>query len=311
MITSAIVLLVELVLLLVVIAAVLLYVLQDRLLYMPVIPWSSLSFRLPEDNPDQVMTTPDVLGIEFESIMIDTADVDVQLHAWFLRNKAEHRDDMPTVIFFHGNAGNIGHRLPFADDLMELTECNLVLVEYRGYGHSGGEPTEEALISDAEYVLDFVLNHQDVNPNNCFIFGRSVGAAVAIGLCEKLETEGKENPLRGLIIENTFLSVPKLVRDKLKHAFEGGEDVWDVVTRYTVTLQWENASRIKKIPFNLPVLFLSAELDEIVPRAHMVELFVLSNAEDKKLITIRGGDHNMSWVRSGYMPEVRNFLKTH
>jgi pimeloyl-ACP methyl ester carboxylesterase len=78
-----------------------------------------------------------------------------RIHSWFIRwnqgfDSLEEHSRTPTIIYFHGNAGNISHRLKNASDLYKILQCNILLVEYRGYGISEGSPSEKGLNYDAE-----------------------------------------------------------------------------------------------------------------------------------------------------------------
>jgi len=84
----------------------------------------------------------------------------------------------PTIIYFHGNAGNISHRLHTVKDLYKHVKCNILLVSYRGYGQSEGSPSEHGLICDAEAALNFIYERKDINHDKVFVFGRSLGGAV-------------------------------------------------------------------------------------------------------------------------------------
>ena len=92
---------------------------------------------------------------------------------------------VPTVLYLHGNAGNIGHRLVNVQGLYNSIGCNVALVEYRGYGRSEGTPSEEGLCMDAQAALDFLLTRSDINTEKILVFGRSLGGAVAIDLATR------------------------------------------------------------------------------------------------------------------------------
>jgi abhydrolase domain-containing protein 13 len=112
------------------------------------------------------------------------------------------------MIFWHGNAGNIGHRLPIAKVLAEELGYTVFFAEYRGYGLSSGEPNEKGLNIDAQTALDYVRGRDDLKYNKIVIFGQSLGGAVAVTLVEKNQQNGD---IKGLILENTFLSIRTLI----------------------------------------------------------------------------------------------------
>lgn len=170
-----------------------------HIIYMPNMPSEDLKF--PECNPIG-FKSPDEYGYDFENIEVTTKD-GVKLMGWFIKQKKP--EECPTVIFFHGNAGNIGNRLPNMQYMFERNKVNLVIVGYRGYGHSEGSPSEEGLQLDAEAVLDWTLNCEQVDRSKVFIFGRSLGGAISIYLCSK-----RQKDVCGLVVENSFISIRKL-----------------------------------------------------------------------------------------------------
>ena len=109
---------------------------------------------------------------------------------------------------FHGNAGNIGHRVPIARMLEENVGCNVLMLEYRGYGLSTGTPDEKGLMIDAQTGLDWIRQQEKSNSPRVVIYGQSLGGAVAIQLVAKNRHTGD---IVGLILENTFLSIPKMI----------------------------------------------------------------------------------------------------
>ena len=113
-----------------------------------------------------------------------------------------------TIMMFHGNAGNIGHRVPIARVLEENVGCNILLLEYRGYGLSSGTPNEEGLMIDAQAGLDYIRKSDETKDNRIIIYGQSLGGAVAIQLVAQNEKAGD---IVGLILENTFLSIRKMI----------------------------------------------------------------------------------------------------
>ena len=84
----------------------------------------------------------------------------------------------PTVLYFHGNAGNIGHRLMNVKGFVQMLGCNVCLLEYRGYGHSDGTPSEDGLYMDAQAALDYLVGRPDVDQRKIIVFGRSLGKCI-------------------------------------------------------------------------------------------------------------------------------------
>ena len=174
---------------------------QDSILYHPNSP--SAELRYPENMPAG-LRNPKERGMDYENCEIVTRDK-VKLHAWFIKANPNPRL-CRTMIFLHGNAGNVGSRLPNLEVLVKQLNMNIVILAYRGYGNSQGVPSEEGLYLDAEATLDFVLSHEQIDHTRVFVFGRSLGGAVAANLANK-----HMNRIRGLILENTFTSIPCMV----------------------------------------------------------------------------------------------------
>ncbi|KAJ1498678.1 hypothetical protein HMI56_004846, partial [Coelomomyces lativittatus] len=108
-----------------------------------------------------------------------------------------------TVLFFHGNAGNIGHRLPIAKGLVQSLHCNVFMLSYRGYGKSEGTPDEAGLQLDAQAALVYLTSHPILKSVPIYVMGQSIGGAVALHLVANQPSQ----QVHGLILENTFLSL--------------------------------------------------------------------------------------------------------
>uniref|UniRef100_A0A3Q3FQP1 Abhydrolase domain containing 13 n=1 Tax=Labrus bergylta TaxID=56723 RepID=A0A3Q3FQP1_9LABR len=153
-----------------------LYKFQDVLLYFPDQPSSSRLY------------VPMPTGIPHENVYIRTKD-GVKLNLILLSPTSS---SPPTILYFHGNAGNIGHRVPNALLMLVNLKANVVLVDYRGYGKSEGEPSEDGLYLDAEATLDYVMTRPDLDKTKVVLFGLNPHRVAAI------------------VVENTFLSIPHM-----------------------------------------------------------------------------------------------------
>ncbi|KAB8336689.1 hypothetical protein FH972_021000 [Carpinus fangiana] len=233
-----------------------------------------------------------------EEHFIPTPDGEV-LHGYLLKpgNKSAYgrNNDSITILMFHGNAGNIGHRLPVAGVMDINVRCNILMLEYRGYGKSTGTPDEKGLNIDAQAGLDFIRNRQDLHKTKIIVYGQSLGGAVAIQLVARNLGAGDIN---GMILENTFLSMRKLIPSALPPA------------KYLASLchqLWPSDETLPAID-NIPILFLSGEQDEIVPPSHMVRLYELCTAEHKRIRTFPTGTHNNTVAMAGYFDTVSEFI---
>lgn len=233
---------------------------------------------------------------DYEELIIPTSDGE-KLSAFYLRGPLGSRGRVSkvTVLMFHGNAGNIGHRLPIARMLINCTGCNVFMLEYRGYGLSTGEPDEAGLTLDAQTALDYLRERAETQDHKLIIYGQSLGGAVGIKLAAKNQHGGD---IHGLIIENTFLSMRKLIPSVIPPA------------KYLTLLchqVWPSDATIPSIT-EVPILFLSGLQDEIVPPTHMRQLYELSTAPTKIWKPLPGGDHNSSVLEEGYFETIADFV---
>ena len=109
---------------------------------------------------------------------------------------------------FHGNAGNIGHRVPIAIKLQEDLGCYIFMLEYRGYGYSTGTPNEQGLMVDAQRALEYIRECPELKDTKVVVYGQSLGGAVGIQLVARNQDDGL---IAGLILENTFTSMRKMI----------------------------------------------------------------------------------------------------
>lgn len=153
---------------------------------------------------------PSQFGIsDFEELQIPTPDNE-SLHAFLIRpsNRNLGRSRNTTILMFHGNAGNIGYRLPIAKVLSEDIGCHVLMLQYRGYGLSTGTPNEKGLMIDAQVGLDYVRERHELSETNIVLYGQSLGGAVSIALASSNHDKGD---IKALILENTFTSIRKLI----------------------------------------------------------------------------------------------------
>jgi fermentation-respiration switch protein FrsA (DUF1100 family) len=150
---------------------------------------------------------PSQFGIaDFEELFIPTPDGE-SLSAFLIRANKQHARNV-TILMFHGNAGNIGYRLPIAKILGDDLRCNVLMLQYRGYGLSSGNPNEKGLNIDAQTGLDYIRQRHDLRGTRIVIYGQSIGGAVAIGLAARNQKQGD---VAGIVLENTFTSIKKLI----------------------------------------------------------------------------------------------------
>ena len=248
-----------------------------------------------KENPMN-FRSPSEIGLSHKEVRIKTKD-NLTLYGWFMYKG----NNKKTFIYFHENAGNIGFRIPFSEFLIRQLHVNVLVVGYRGYGYSEGEPTESGIMMDAEAIVDYVFNKETeitefIDKSNVYIFGRSLGGAVALYISEKLKPS-----IKGLILENTFSSMG----DMVDHIFP----YLRRVKYFLLRNKWPSKERIKNLKY--PIFFISSEKDEIVPSGHMEELYTMaSKAAFKQKFVIIGGTHNDSWNRviDAYVDQLQTFM---
>ncbi|KAF1998066.1 BEM46 family protein-like protein [Amniculicola lignicola CBS 123094] len=262
----------------------LLYFKQNELIY-------------PRNFPPDARTSvprPSQFGItDHEELFIPTLDGE-SLSAFYIRANKQHARNI-TILMFHGNAGNIGYRLPIAKILQHDLGCNVLMLQYRGYGLSSGTPNEKGLMIDAQTGLDYIRQRSELRGTRIILYGQSLGGAVSIALASR---NLKQGDLAGLILENTFLSIKKLIPSAFPPA------------RYLAPLChqiWPSEELLPQIT-KIPILFLSGLRDEIVPASQMAQLFKVCRAETKIWKEFPQGSHNDTVAEPGYFTYIDDFL---
>lgn len=216
--------------------------------------------------------TPADYGLDYESVDFATDD-GLTLNGWWVPAV----DERAVLLFFHGNAGNIGDRLESIAIFLRLG-ITVFIVDYRGYGRSEGSPSEQGTYRDARASWRYLTIERGVDPSRIVVFGRSLGAAVATGLVT-------DRTPKALILESAFTSVP----DMAARLFP-----W-LPVRYVLGMRYDNLKRIGEI--DCPLLVVHSRDDEIIPFEHGRRLFEAA-AEPKEFLQIRHG-HNDGFVLSG------------
>ncbi len=225
--------------------------------------------------PDrELVTTPAMMRLEYEEVFFSAAD-STQLHGWYLPGDP----GKPLVVFCHGNAGNISHRV---DNLRLLRQLGLsvFIISYRGYGRSEGTPSEEGTYSDMRGALAW-LKDRGWTANRMIYFGRSVGAGVALQLA-------LEQPPGALVLESPFTSVPAMGR--LHYSLLWTLGGWALDARY------DNLEKIGRL--QSPLLVFHGDRDDIVPHRMGKDLFDRA-PRPKSFYSIAGAGHNNTYGIGG------------
>jgi fermentation-respiration switch protein FrsA (DUF1100 family) len=229
--------------------------------------------------------TPSDLHLNYEEVYFHTDD-GKKLHGWFFPQQGE----FPVILFCHGNAGNISHRL---DNVQHLLKQNLqvFIFDYRGYGKSSGRPSEKGLYQDGLAAYNHLIEERHLRPGQIVIFGRSLGAAVAIEV-------GLQKEVRSVIIESAFTSTKDMART-----------IWLFsLFSYLMPANFDNQKKIAGL--DVPKLFIHSEGDEIVPFSMGQKLFETAMAP-KYFLPLRGAGHNDTYVVGGdkYFRTIATFAK--
>ena len=238
----------------------LMYFAQDSLIYYHNFPQRTVS------------ADPSSVGLAFEDLNLETED-GVRIHAWYVPADSPRG----SVIFFHGNAGNIGDRLDTVRILNALG-VNALIVEYRGYGRSTGQPGEAGTYLDARAAWDYMTQVRDVPAREIVVFGRSLGSAVAAWLAA-------EHQPAGLILESGFTSVPDL----------GAELYPWLPVRLLSRYRYDTRAQLGRV--HVPVLVAHSPQDEVIPYEHGRALFAA--APDSSRFLEMSGPHGDGFVRTG------------
>ncbi|MET0071124.1 MAG: alpha/beta hydrolase [Candidatus Thiodiazotropha sp.] len=246
-------------LLLLLLFALYLYLNQTNLIHLPDIPGRELG------------ATPERLGLGYENVTLVTEDR-VKLDGWYI----PHHAPRATLLFFHGNAGNISHRLE-SIALFNSLGLSVLAIDYRGYGRSEGRPSEEGIYRDAETAWRYLREERGIPGRQILLFGRSLGGAVAAYLAAK-------QTALGVVLESTFTSVPDMAAELYP---------W-LPVRWLARYHYDSGERMAAI--RIPVMIIHSRDDEIIPFDHGRMLYDRA-AEPKRFLEL-SGDHNYGFMQN-------------
>lgn len=223
-----------------------------------------------------IFQTPADVGLEFEDLYFASAD-GVRLNGWYI----PHPNAELTLLWCHGNAGNISHRVQNIRLLHDRIGINIFIFDYRGYGRSEGSISEAGTYLDGFAAAELLRERYRLQPSQMIVFGRSLGAAVAAELATRIETVA-------LVLESPFVSVPEMARAVFPLLPVG---------RFLST-QYNTVEKVRRLKTPTPVFVLHGERDEIVPFAQGRKVFEAA-AEPKRFYAIRGAGHNDTYMVGG------------
>ena len=236
----------------------------------------SFEWRLMFFPTKSIDLTPADLGARYEDVYFRTGDGE-ELNGWFVpAPTGESVSPNHTILWFHGNGGNLSHR---ASDVLWMNrrlKTNVFIFDYRGYGRSTGSPTEEGVYQDSRAALAYLTSRDDVDLSKVVFLGRSLGTAVAIELAKEMSKEG---PLAGIILISPFTNTRDMgrVHNRLNPF------------RFLVPNRLNSLERIPDV--RGPLLIVHGDRDRTIPLKLAQTLFAAAN-EPKTFHLWRGADHN-------------------
>ena len=232
--------------------------------------------------------TPEDIGLVYEDVFFSTPD-GVKLHGWYVPAESD-----VTLLWFHGNAGNLSNRLEHMLLSHIILEVNIFIFDYRGYGLSEGAASESGTYVDGEAAVKYLRDYRGVDTEEQLIlYGHSLGGAVAVEIARR-------NPSRGLIVESTFTSVKDMAKSLYPYLPSS------IVTSL---MQAEYDSLSKIAGARAPVMVIHGDEDTTVPLAEGRALYEAAR-QPKRIYTVEGAAHNDVYAIGGerYFEAIRRFI---
>ncbi len=246
--------------------------------YIRYFEYKSLYFPMKE-----IEITPSDVGLSYEDVYFQAED-GVKINAWFVPAK----DSRFTLLFSHGNGGNISHRV---EKIVMLNQLGLdvFIFDYRGYGRSSGRSSEKGFYEDMDAAYDYLVTKKNIQSEHIIPYGESLGGPVALELSRKKK-------VRAVITESTFTSTMDMARA-----------LYPIFPSFLMSEKFDAFSKIKNV--KVPKLIIHSKNDDIVPFNLSLKLF--NAAPDPKTHLILIGSHNSAYVDSKetYLSGIRGFLR--
>jgi fermentation-respiration switch protein FrsA (DUF1100 family) len=249
------------------------YVFQSHLVFFP-------------GDGRELIATPSRIGLSYEDLYLETTD-DIGLHGWFI----PATEPRGTVLFLHGNAGNISHRL---DSVLMFYRLgyNMLIFDYRGYGNSSGTPTEQGTYRDADAAWRYLTEQRQIPSCSIVLYGESLGGAVAAWVAIHQKPAA-------LVIASGFTSVPDLAEKFYPF----------LPVRWLARIRYDTRKYLRSV--SAPVLITHSPEDDIIPFEHGRALFAAANPP-KQFLELAGG-HNDGFIfmRESWVKVLGDFLGKH
>lgn len=231
-------------------------------------------------HPDTTLKSPQDYGVQAQIVKLHTQDGET-LTAWSMSASAK----MPTIVYLHGNAGNLGSRHEVFN-AYHAAGFGVFALEWRGYGDSTGEPSEEGFYEDARTALRY-LHQQGIRQEQVILYGESIGTGAAVQMATEIDA-------KGLVLEAPFTSLWQ----------RAAEIYWYLPVKYLVLDRYDSLSKIKQV--TEPLLIFHNTVDRVVPVHHGKALYEAAN-EPKKLNLVEHHGH-VSFDRPWVAQQMQQFL---
>lgn len=212
-----------------------------------------------------------------------------KLHAWYFQNPDKNA---PVILFSHGNAGNIGHRLMLAKCLLDAG-ASVFLFDYRSFGKSEGTKNLQGIADDSRAAYDYLVVNRKIPTNKVVLYGESIGGGPTCDLASKVQAGG-------VILDSTFTSLLHVAKKKVAFFNIYPDFLQPIPAMNNISvLQGKHA----------PLLIIHGQLDEVIPISEANENFQ-SASDPKRLLTLPNSTHN--WKEPDfplYVKGVHEFLK--
>jgi pimeloyl-ACP methyl ester carboxylesterase len=220
-------------------------------------------------------------------------DADTRLHGWFFHALAAARPAAATVLYFHGNGGNLSGGVWIAERLA-MNCFDVLIFDYRGYGRSDGQMTDErALFADADAAYDYLVRERQVRPSQLALYGQSLGTTAAVDVASR-KTCG------ALVLESGLTSASDMASALLP---------W--LPRLLHPLgrnRFDSLHKLQRV--HCPVLITHGDQDQLIPVEQGQALFAHA-PEPKKLLIVRGADHALArFGGDSYLDSVAAFIRS-
>jgi len=239
----------------------------------------------PADAGNWSPAPPSLHAVDLELSAADGTPI----HAWWCPPPGWD-ESQGAILYFHGNAGNLSHRGPIVLEWQKSLNQAVLIVDYAGYGRSGGKPTEAGCYAAADAAYAWLVNKEKVPADRILLVGTSLGGGVAVDLASRL-------PHRALILISTFTSIPEMAQ----------RIYFFLPARLLVRNRFDNLAKIPQC--TRPVFFAHGTVDDLIPIDHTEKLFAAAN-EPKRFVEIPDQGHD-EFISPELFSALAEFLQTH